>query len=554
MKEAFYSPIINYDEERDNSIFISNSNQNSLFQSQENIFFPDEQQNLNKYSFSDYNDNMINNSPFPNNQQFSLFPSLNSNEEETNKSTVINHFMGLKSENSEPISNDSHKKLDEILKKDEKKNDEIIGKNSINGKLSQVERELLSKNLEEKIKENELIHNNNENSLINKKRKTSRIHLEDLNIDPKLIELHSYQTIGDKVITSKIKMSENDKKEVRAIRNRISAQKSRDRKKAEFISLLEETRILKMKLAQKDLILKKYKEIACASCKKKFEKIDEEFNINFNEDDKEYLTLEENNTMFNKLNTNFGKVISSAIGLICLIGIIFCIFSTGNHNFSTAITEIPNNYNDKTTLRHLSNNEQKEIYDKNVPITIEKNITDYQKYLNTMQMCHDKFVFDYISSTKNKIKQKNGFLINKNYYKDNGSVCIDSTNIEHNYYILDNELKNTLPVRADNIALHDKLSNKIISLLVKDYQTLKRGTNGKYISLQEQIELEAEKSDDGCVYIQMIVPQYENEENQINFLNNTKSYTNDAKSYFEIRCKIIQINNYDNKVSDVMEI
>ena len=52
----------------------------------------------------------------------------------------------------------------------------------------------------------------------------------------------------------------------------------------------------------------------------------------------------------------------------------------------------------------------------------------------------------------------------------------------------------------------------------------------------------------------MIVPQYENEENQINFLNNTKSYTNDAKSYFEIRCKIIQINNYDNKVSDVMEI
>ena len=74
----------------------------------------------------------------------------------------------------------------------------------------------------------------NKKSNLGKKRKT-RIHLEDLNIDPEIIKCKKYQTIGDKVITSKnSKITDLDRKEIRAIRNRISAQKSRDRKKAEF--------------------------------------------------------------------------------------------------------------------------------------------------------------------------------------------------------------------------------------------------------------------------------------------------------------------------------
>ena len=98
MKKDFYLQINDYKEERDSSILLSNP--------EENQFFSDEQQSTNKFSLSDYNnDNFLDFSPFPYNQQFSLFPSLNTNEEEINKPTFINS----------PI------KLDEIPKGEEKK-------------------------------------------------------------------------------------------------------------------------------------------------------------------------------------------------------------------------------------------------------------------------------------------------------------------------------------------------------------------------------------------------------------------------------------------------
>ena len=94
-----------------------------------------------------------------------------------------------------------------------------------------------------------------------------------------------------------------------------------------------------------------------------------------------------------------------------------------------------------------------------------------------------------------------------------GSMCIETKNIEHNNYIIDNNsLQNTLPVEASNIVIDNNLSHKIISLFVKDYNTLNRYINGKSLTLQEQIEIEAKNSEDGCVYLQMIIPN-----NKINF-------------------------------------
>ena len=59
--------------------------------------------------------------------------------------------------------------------------------------------------------------------------------MKDLGLDPEKIKDKKFETIGDKVFLSKNKiLTEEDKKEVRAIRNRISAQKRRDKKKAEF--------------------------------------------------------------------------------------------------------------------------------------------------------------------------------------------------------------------------------------------------------------------------------------------------------------------------------
>jgi hypothetical protein len=64
--------------------------------------------------------------------------------------------------------------------------------------------------------------------------------------------------------------------------------------------------------------------------------------------------------------------------------------------------------------------------------------------------------------------------------------------------------------------------------------------------LQEQIENEAKNSEDGCVYLQMIIPKYKIDQNY----GNNETYTGFENDFFEIRCKIFSYYNYyDNKVS-----
>ena len=89
--------------------------------------------------------------------------------------------------------------------------------------------------------------------------------IEDLNI-----ENRKFQKIGDKVYVSKNQIiTDDDRKEIKAIRNRISAQKSRDRKKAEFIILNEKLKFLEKELAQKVKIIQNYEQICCPQCIKK---------------------------------------------------------------------------------------------------------------------------------------------------------------------------------------------------------------------------------------------------------------------------------------------
>ena len=59
----------------------------------------------------------------------------------------------------------------------------------------------------------------------------------------------------------------------------------------------------------------------------------------------------------------------------------------------------------------------------------------------------------------------------KQFYNDSmvdtsSSVCLETNNIEHNNYIIDNNIDNTLPVEANNIVLDKKISHKIISLFL----------------------------------------------------------------------------------------
>ena len=416
--------------------------------------------------------------------------------------------------------------------------------------------------LDENLENNE---NNNNNKVLIKKRRP-RIHLEDLNLDPETIKNKKFEKIGDKVILSKNQViTEDDKKEIRAIRNRISAQKSRDKKKIEYINLKEQIKSLNDVLNKKTIIINNYEKICCPKCKNKINELnkkileDNDANsnkyeniLNYNENDGEELVLEENNSFFsNRKNSFLGKIPGLMFGLVCLTAIVFCVLQVGQniHNkYSNQNMLLENSH--QGTLRHLSYNmcptkNDNNISDendtnKNVPLPM-----DTFNQNNFLQICHDKFTWDIYTKLKNKKQQKTGNFLRKRNLKDpilDNTVCIDSNNIENKKYSIvnDSKLINNLPINANNVILNDNLSNKIISIYVKDYEALKRYVNGRSLPLQEQIENEAKNSEDGCVYLQLIIPK----EAIKSSFDKSGTYSEYENDFFEIRCKIFAYNNY----------
>ena len=404
-----------------------------------------------------------------------------------------------------------------------------------------------------KIEKDEINKKNN----LGKKRK-QRIHLEDLNIDPEIIKCKKYQTIGDKVITSKnLKITDLDRKEIRAIRNRISAQKSRDRKKAEFNELQTKVKYFEEITKKQNLMMKDFEKILCPECRNKYMEVKLNISLDNKSDDNEYLVLDEDLSFIysDKKSISLTKLTGALITLVCLIGIVLCFVQSGINNNLTINKDINNinKLNNKISLRQL--NEQKtldddndaidndndiDIKEENVLLPINKGIFDNNIYINQLQLYHDRFGIEINTYLEKKNKIKNGFLMNQQIYnKTQSSVCIETKNIEHNNYIIDHDsLKSTYPVEANTMPIDNNLSHKIISLFVKDYNTLNRYINGKSLTLQEQIEIEAKNSEDGCVYLQMIIPNYKNEEDNKTLNSEYKN------SFFEIRCKIFAYNNY----------
>ena len=414
------------------------------------------------------------------------------------------------------------------------------------------------------------INNNHKSKIIekdeNKKNNLGkkRIHLEDLNIDPEIIKYKKYQTIGDKVITSKnSKITDLERKEIRAIRNRISAQKSRDKKKAEFNELLMKVKCFEEITKKQNLMMKEFEKILCPECRNKYMEMKLNISLDNKSDDNDYLILDEDLSLFysDKKSTSLTKITGALITLVCLIGIVICYVQSGTSNNlikKRGINNINKLSDNKITLRQLNeeknfdndndtnnvdindNNNDIEIKEENVLLPINNAILDNNIYINQLQLYHDRFGTEINSYLEKKNKIKTGFLMKQQTYNktNQNSVCIETKNIEHNNYIIDNNsLKNTYPIEANNMLIDNNLSHKIISLFVKDYNTLNRYINGKSLTLQEQIEIEAKNSEDGCVYLQMIIPNYDNEDNKT--LNS--EYKN---SFFEIRCKIFAYNNY----------
>ena len=300
-------------------------------------------------------------------------------------------------------------------------------------------------------------------------------------------------------------------------------------------------------------MIKDYERISCPECRAKFMELKLNISLDQNDPDKEILVLDEDISFFSsdKKGSILTKLTGALIAIVCLLGIILCLAQGnlgGNLIKNRNINDL-NKLNEEYQLRHLSEEEtfEEKNGDNNIELKedngkvllpINQEILDYN--INQLQLYHDRFGFEINSYLMKKNKERNGFLMKTQLYNQkNNSVCIETKNIEHNNYIIDqNSLKNTLPVEANNIVIDNNLSHKIISLFVKDYNTLSRYINGRSLTLQEQIEIEAKNSEDGCVYLQMIIPNYESGENNSTLNSEYKN------SFFEIRCKIFAYNNY----------
>ena len=548
------------DNENENNSFFFNNKEDNLLHS-----YNEENEEYN--NFNDMNNNINNNEllftdSFPNNN-FNL--KLDNSLQLNNGNNIFQENNSLKDISSIGHTTDLKKDEDSNINNSSSLNN-ISNNSSSTKEKSQIKKDnidIVNNNI---INQKEEINaNNNINKeALNKKRK-QRIHLEDLGLDPEFIKDKKFETIGDKVFLSKNKiLTEEDKKEVRAIRNRISAQKSRDKKKAEFSLFQKQIKYLNEILKQKNLLIENYEKVCCPQCKAKFEEINkkiiseksdinvnkENFNNNSNEEE---LVLEEDG---NKNNSLFGKLPMLLIGIVCLIGISLCIFQYQYNNTNRIIPLRNLKINNPINLNNINSTNDKEKLDENFIIYEEPN-SPRQNDINTnlkeiednefLQMCHDKFIFDVYSNHKKKKdleeKQKTGFLVKKTYNNiDPNSFCFESQRINNGDYIINNNnLTNTLPIQRDNIILNEYISNKIISVFIKDYESLKKYSDGKLLTLKEQIEKSAKNSQDGCIYLQLIMPKNEIE-NEYEKKNDT--CPNNNEKYFEIRCKILSYFNY----------
>ena len=493
-------------EEEDNNPFFS-INENNYFDL--NIFQNEPFLDIN----SDNNSIQFKNDIYPENNLTKELPKIT-------PSPVLNNY------------NDSSK-----MKISDKSSSNISSSNMENNSSSTKEKSQL-KNIQHSFP-NEV----GKNKLLEKKRRP-RIHLEDIDIDPEIKKKNKFYIVGAKVIISKNQILTNEeKKEVKRLRNIISAKKNRNQKKIQFNDLKEKIKYLTIELNQKNLIIENMGKICCSSCKSRLmemnKKIIEDNEINNiiseknNQKEEDNFILEENNSLiYNKNNSFVGKISSILIGLISLLGII--LFFEGGAIVKNENKIDKNLYMTKfdSSLRHLRDNicsneeennldKENEDKEKNLPLPVK-----FLKFNNLLNMCHDKFNRK-ISNLKNEKEKKGEFLEKIN------------ESIDNNYIINNNNFQNILPVKSKK-ELEDEISSKIISVFVKDYKPLKNHLNERSLPLQEQIENETKNSEDGSVYLQMIIPK---EIIKNNFDENI-AYSEIEKNFFEIRCKILEFNNY----------
>ena len=131
-------------------------------------------------------------------------------------------------------------------------------------------------------------------------------------------ETKKYKIVNDKVVLLTNKLTQRERKEIKMLRNKLSAQKSRDKRKEEFSQISKENEELKKIISQKNEIIEKQNKIiaSCDRCSRARNEI----------------------TQSNGITSIFK--LTSALGVICLIGVIaLCLFGVNSERKGQRVLE-----------------------------------------------------------------------------------------------------------------------------------------------------------------------------------------------------------------------
>ena len=391
--------------------------------------FSEEKSNNNK---NDYY-NIINN-PIPDlyniDENSDLSPINNEESEDKKKDKENNKKKLFKTQTFSSITKDESSKNKELSMSDDINNNS----NNSNSGFNLIPLPLNERMKLKKEKTKKLLENKKKRSTLEEESKSKE------NIDNK--EGNGINNLD------KISLSKLSKKELKMLRNRLSAQRSRDRKKKELIdlkiitkNLLQENQKLRNGIKERDDKINQLMNLICPECKNKL-----------NGKNQFEISIKENNDTLNN-NDKMQLTPSSIIGgkkklALLMTGLftIFCVFGTlinpGENNLLRTLKEKGGNKNNTK----LNYDGEKRV---NVPFLIEKDYT----------IRHQKEIEMYQKIKKNNLKNKN-MMVPASLFTNNSEQIISNINQKVNNNTVNNV---TQEKKEENEKKEIREENKFLS-------------------------------------------------------------------------------------------
>ena len=392
--------------------------------------FPEE--NINNNNKIDYY-NIINN-PIPDlyniDENSDLSPINNEESEDKKKDKENNKKKLFKTQTFSSITKEESSKNKELSMSDDINNNS----NNSNSGFNLIPLPLNERMKLKKEKTKKLLENKKKRSTLEEESKSKE------NIDNK--EGNGINNLD------KISLSKLSKKELKMLRNRLSAQRSRDRKKKELIdlkiitkNLLQENQKLRNGIKERDDKINQLMNLLCPECKNKL-----------NGKNQFEISIKENNDTLNN-NDKMQLTPSSIIGgkkklALLMTGLftIFCVFGTlinpGENNLLRTLKEKGGNKNNTK----LNYDGEKRV---NVPFLIEKDYT----------IRHQKEIEMYQKIKKNNLKNKN-MMVPASLFTNNSEQIISNINQKVNNNTVNNS---TEEKKEENEKKEIKEDNKFLS-------------------------------------------------------------------------------------------